>query len=263
MKFCYKKISLPLVLLLTMFAACNKEAPDAERAMSVVISGYNGGAHPLQMAIDTTVYDVAVSSGKYIVKPNDLGNFNIAYSYRSNKQRMFTLTDTVTKEIVYRKELPSDGTKANFNYLFLNGKLVDINPPVADPVTNKLGFYIYYPASDESIDISLYRVDGSTGQAFRVYLAKGIKPGTWAYVDYMAGENFATKNMLGNTQIHFTKSGNVGQWAFENDESKSVISAFGMFLPAADEKGLVQPYFITPQTYDLGHSQLFYYPDRL
>ena len=263
MKFCYKKLSLSLALLLMIFTACNKEPLDAEKAMNIVVSGYNGGSHPLQMAIDTTVYDVSVAFGKYIIKPNTLANFNIAYSYRSNKQRMLTLTDTVTKEVVYRKELPSTGIKANFSYVFINGKLLDINPPAADPATNKLGFYIHYPAGDESFDISLYRVDGSTGQEHRVYLAKSVKPGAWVYVDYMAAENFATKSMLGNAQVHFTRSDDVSQWAFENNENKSRISAFGLFFPIAGEKGLVQPYFITPQAYDLGHSQFFFYPDRL
>src|SRR5690606_22976747 len=128
--------------------------------------------------------------------------------------------------------------------------------------TNKLGFYIYYPTSNDPFDIFLYRKNNANGQEFREYIAKNVTPGKWVYVDYAAAENFGTKAFLGNSSVYFTKAGTTDHWAFDNDQTKSTINANGFFLPVADDKGLVQPYFIKPMPYNQGLATLFFYPDR-
>lgn len=257
--------NLAIALLVTIaFTACNKEDLDSGTAVEIVVNGYNGGANALQMSIDTTQYGIAVRYGAYIMKPGAIISQNLVYTYRSSKKRMLTLTDTITKQVVYSKELPASGSKAAFNFIFLDGKELDINAPAAAPTTNKLGFYIHYTASNEPFDISLYRKDNATGQEFRAYLAKNVTPGKWIYLNYAVPADFGTQHIISNSNasVHFTKAGTINEWAFDNDEGKSKASANNMFLPVDDEKGLVLPYFYTPSQYDQGLSKLFFYPDR-
>lgn len=257
MKKYIKDIALILLAAIAL-TACNKEELEVEKAMHIVVSGYNGGTNALQMSIDTTEYGAAQ------FKPASIINNNVVYSYRAGKKPMFTLTDIITKKVVYSRELPANGTKAAFNYIFLDGKELDINAPAADPATNKLGFYIHYTTSSEPFDIFLYKKDNTTGQEFRTYLAKNVIPGKWIYLDYAVPADFGTKQIISNSSatVHFTKAGTTDQWAFDNDQNKSTVPANSMGLPVDDEKGLVQPYFFTPLPYGQGLSKLFFYPDR-
>jgi hypothetical protein len=251
--------NLVLILLVAIAAtACNKEDLNAEKAMHIVVGGYNGGTNALQMSIDTTEYGGAAQ-----FKPASMINNNVVYSYRAGKKPMFTLTDIITKKVVYSRELPANGTKAVFNYIFLDGKELDINAPAADPSTNKLGFYILYNTSNDPFDIFLYRKDNTTGQEFRTYLAKNVTPGKWVYLDYAVPADFGTKPIINsNASLCFTKAGTTDQWAFDNEQNKSSVPAQSLFLPVEDEKGLVQPYFFTPLPYGQGLSKLFFYPER-
>lgn len=251
-----------MALIISLFTACDKDAPEVEKAIQIVVNGYNGGANALQMSIDTTQYDAATAQGKYIIGPGSIIGTNIAYTYRSEKKRMLTLTDVVTKEVVYSRELPGNTPKGLFNCIYLDGKELEVKPPAADASTNKLGFYIYYQASSEPFDIFLYRIDNGTGQEFREYLARGITPGQWVYVNYNATADFGTNALLGSSSVYFTKAGTTDQWAFDDDQNKSTISGNSMNLPTTIDKGLVQPYFIKPMTGNQGLAKMFFYPDR-
>ena len=251
-------ISIIMLALLSTFAACNKETQDMERAMHIVLNGYNGSAAPWQIAIDTVKYTVT----SYIYKPRTIGNFNIGFPYKGQKERYLTIIDTVTKKLLYSKPLPQSGSKAAFNFIYVDGREVEVNPPAADAATNKLGFYVHYKVDDTPFDISMYRKDATTGQEYRYYLAKNVKPETWLYVDYLPAENFATSNDLRETSICFTKAGTTDQWAFEDNETKSKIVAFGLLMPVKTQKGLVQPYFVIPGSSELLYSRLFFYPGR-
>lgn len=250
-----------LVLLSIVFMACNKENNNVEHAMHVVVSGYNGSGNVLQVSIDTVQYDQAAKNGIYIVKPASLLQFNAVYTYVPNgQQRMVTLTDTITKKVVFSKPLPAAGTKVSFIYLFVDGKEMAVPEPAADTATNKLGFYIHYTDSDEPFDMFLYRKD-NTGKEYQTYLAQNVKPNTWIYIDYRAGEKFDNKEIFKDSYIYFTKPGTRDQWAFQDTESKSKASAFGLGFPVAGEKGLVQSYFLAQGTWGLERVRLFF-PDR-
>lgn len=257
-----KKHIAYIFVAMLLFTACNKEEINVEKAVQVLINGYYGGPNALQLSIDTTEYGPNVGYGRYIVNPDYMISHNLVYTYRSDKKRELTLTDTITKQVVYRKELPSNGPKGLFNFVFLEGRELEINPPAADPATNKLGFYIHYPASNEPFDIFLYRRDNSTGQEFRAYIAKNVRPDKWVYLDYTASADFGTKNSVASSTVYFTKAGTTDQWAFYGDQNKSRMDANSMYLPTADEKGLVQPYFIKPMPSNQGLARLFFYPDR-
>lgn len=255
-----------IVLILLVAAAstaCNKEDLDVDKAMHIVVNGYNGGTNALQMSIDTTQYGLMSRNGG-IMKSAAVIVQNFVYTYRSDKKRMLTLTDTITKQVVYSRELPDNSTNAVFNCIFIDGKELDINAPTADPATNKLSFYIHYTASSEPFDIFLYRKDNTTGEEFRTYLAKNVTPGKWVYLDYVVPADFSTKQIISNSNasLRFTKAGTTDQWAFDNDENKSSVPAQSLSLPVEDEKGLVQPYFFTPLLYGQGLSRLFFYPER-
>jgi len=255
-----KRITIPvlLALLVTTIAACNKENLDSEQALHVLLNGYNGTGNAWRISIDTSEY----RHNNYIIKPATVMGFNTVYTYRSQKERFMTVTDTVTKQVLLKKLLPATGTKANFNFIYVDGHEVLVNPPVTDPATNKVGFYTHYTANNEPLDMFLYRKDANTGHEYRQYLAKAVKPNTWIYVDYIPGEYFDTKNLLDLSQIYFTKAGTTNQWAFQNNEEMSKISAAGSGLPLAGEKGLVLPYFFINGSTKLEFSRLFFTPDR-
>ncbi|MET6999873.1 hypothetical protein [Chitinophaga defluvii] len=259
----YIKTAGILTLFIPIFAACNKEELEAEKAIQVIINGYNGSANELEVSIDTTRYDKSVANGNFILKPAAMIGFNAVYTYRSPALRSkVTLTDPATGEVFFSKPLPATGTKANFNYIYLDGKVVEVNPPAATDTINKLGFYIHYADSDAPFDIFLYRIDNTTGQEYRAYLAKHVKRGTWIYIDYIPSADFDSKQALSNAKICFTKAGTTDQWAFQDNETMSKLEPSGMGFPVAGEKGLVLPYFITPGSWQLEHSRLFFYPDR-
>ncbi|RPE12000.1 hypothetical protein EGT74_00130 [Chitinophaga lutea] len=255
---------LLLALLPAAFTACNKEDVTPGKAMQVLVAGYNSSDHALQISIDTTIYDVSVGNGNYIVKPASLVHFNATHHYEAGRRhKMLVITDTVTKQEVFRQPLPENGTKAYFNFLYIDGKEVPSQPPAADANTNKLGFYIRYAESTDPVDIFLTRTDATNGQVYRAYLARNVQPNTWAYAAYLAHEQFATVNMLGLASICFTKAGTTDQWAFYDDESKSKMAASSLLLPKAGEKGIVQPYFVAHGTWGLEIGRMFFYPDRI
>lgn len=247
-----------LALLATSIAACNKDNLDVEKGLQVLVNGYNGSGNALQITIDTTKY----GHNNYMIKPASLIGFNVVYTYRSLKEKILTITDTVTKKVLLSKPLPATGTKVNFNFIYIDGREVEVNPPAADPATNKLGFYVHYTDNDEPFDIFLYRMDDATGREYRQYLAKNIKPKTWVYIDYQASPDFSTHTLLTTSQICFTKVGTIDQWAFQESEAMSKLDVSGFSFPKAGEKGLVQPYFLTPGTFRLDFARLFFYPDR-
>lgn len=163
--------------------------------------------------------------------------------------------------MLYSKPLPQSGSKAAFNFIYVDGRAVEVNPPAADAATNKLGFCVHYKV-DTPFDISIYRQDATTGQEYRYYLAKNVKPETWIYVDYLSAENFSTANDLRAADVCFTKAGTTDQWAFDDNETKSKMGAFGLLMPVKTEKGLVPPYFVVPGSSELLYSRLFFYPAR-
>lgn len=260
MRSILKHIAIPalMALLVTTITACTKEGPDAEKAFYVLINGYNGSSNALQVSIDTSKY----GHSNYIIKPSSLIGFNAVYTYRSQKEKLVTITDTVTKKVLFSKPLPTTGNKANYNFIYLDGQQMEVNPPAVDPGTNKLGFYVQHIVGDEPFDIFIYRRDADTGAEYREYLAKNVKPKTWIYVDYVATADFANGNLLNNSTIFFTKAGTTDQWAFQDNENMSKLSATGLNLPLAGEKGLVQPYFLIPGFQQLEYSRLFFTPDR-
>ncbi|NML37339.1 hypothetical protein HHL17_09025 [Chitinophaga sp. G-6-1-13] len=263
MKSLQKHISIIAVLLCILFTACNKEDLQAEKAMQIIINGYNGNNNALQVSIDTTSFGPSVAGGKYIVNPSSLVSFNTVYTYPVNRpQAVLTLTDMETKAVVFSKPLPATGTKANFNFIYIDGKELAINPPATDPATNKLGFYLRYTGSDAAFDIFLYRQDAATGKEYRAYLAKNVNPNTWIYPDYVPSADFDDKNELRSANIHFTLAGTTDQWAFNDNENDSKISAFGMGFPLTGEKGLVQSYFLAHSSSQLERSCLFFQADR-
>jgi len=256
-----KKIGV--LLLLLCFTACNKENLNQQKAMQIVVNGYNGSANALQVLVDTTAYGPWVLNGKHILKPASVFEFNVVYTYPFNEppQRV-TLLDTITKKTVFSQALPATGTKALFNYLYFDGKELAVPTPAAAPSANPLSFYIRYTDNEEPFDISLYRTDNSTGQEYRAWLAKNVKPNTWIQVNYTADEAFDSNNELNNASICFTKPGTTGQWAFRDNENSSKLSVGGLGFPKAGETGIVLPYFLIPGDWTLETIRLFFHPDR-
>lgn len=252
-----------MLLLVTIFVACNKEDMTGQKAMQVLVSGYNGSADEFEISIDTTRYDKTVSNGKFVLKPSSAFEFNAVYTYpTAKKPGMLSIKNPVTGQVLYHKPLPEKGTKAIFNFIYIDSKELDVNVPAADANTNKLGFYMHYTENNDPVDIFLYRKDESSGQEYREYLAKNVLPRTWVYINYLATVNFNDKNELGKSSFYITKAGTTDQWAFQDSETMSKLDASGLSLPLGGEKGLVQPYFITPGTFRLDFSRLFFYPDR-
>ncbi|QJB35523.1 hypothetical protein HF324_31170 [Chitinophaga oryzae] len=262
MKFFKQHITIMAALLGILFSACNKEDQEVAKAMQVIINGYNGSGHAWQVAIDTTVYDASSMHGKFIINPGAPINFNAVYTSPLSQQATLTLTDTSTQTVLFRKPLPASGTKALFNFIYFDGKELEITQPAADPATNKLGFYIRYTASDAPFDIFLYRKDATTGMEYRVYITKNAKPNTWIYADYIPTTDFDSKSDLDGAAICFTKAGTTDQWAFGDSEDFSKVLTFGMNFPLAGEKGIVLPYFLMPGPGKLDVSRLYFHADR-
>jgi hypothetical protein len=260
----YIKILAFLILFVTGFSACSKEELVAEKAMQVVVGGYNGTGHALQVTIDTTEYDKTVASGKFIYQSGSLITFNIAYSYPNiQKERRVTLKDPVTGKIVFSKPLPATGTAIGYQFIYFDGKELKIERPTADNTTNKLGFYVRNTESNEPFDILLRRNDVATGKVYWHTLAKNALPGTWIYADYIAAEGFDSERALQETTVYFTKPGTTEQWAFRDSETMSKLTAPSMSLPIAGEKGLVLPYFVTPGPWQLDDVNLFFDKNRI
>ena len=229
-------IAVSTILALT---SCNKEII-ATKVINVTFHGYNISDMLLEVTLDTVVFD------KKIQPANARIDFSMVYPYfPGKKEAILRVKDQVSGKELLQKTLPLSGEQLefHFNLLNINGNLVDVTLPAADTGTNKLGFYIYYPESNDSIDIILY--NPTTGQF--VYLAQNVVPQTWVYTDYLPTEWFMKKNDVESSIIYFTKAGTLDQWAFNDSESLSQTTAFSWFLPYAGYNlNKVQPYFILP-----------------
>ncbi|MCW3467837.1 hypothetical protein [Chitinophaga nivalis] len=262
-KYYMKKTGI-MALLLALLTACNKEEQEVEKAIHVVVNGYNGSEHEWEVAIDTTKYSQYVSNGKFIIRSASITGFEATYIYRTAQLHgQMTLTDRTTGKVVLSQPLPATGTKAYFNFIYIDGKELALNEPAPDAATNKLGFYLYGIDKNTPVDMFLYRKDGSSGKEYREYLVKNVQPGKWVYIDYVAPVNFDNKSVLRNAFIYFTKAGTTDQWAFQDSEALSKLSLFGMSFPIAGEKGLVLPYFIKYSERPLEKSRMFFHPDRV
>lgn len=260
----YRKLPVLLIGVLLAFTACNKEALVAEKATHIIIAGYNGSSEQLEISIDTTRYDATRFNGNYILKPVSLFEFRAVYTYRPGAvPPVLRIKNPVNDSVWYSDPLPVSGTKAFFNFIYVDGKIQALHPPEANETTNKLGFYVQHTESEAPFDIFLYRLDANTGMEYRYYLAKNVHPGAWTYIDYLPAKDFDNKNDLSKSSLYFTKAGTIDQWAFLDDETQSKIDAQGLFFPLPGDKGFVQPYFIVPGGWRLGYSRLFFYPDRV
>ncbi|MFZ4261578.1 hypothetical protein ACFRAE_06020 [Sphingobacterium sp. HJSM2_6] len=229
--------------------------------MHILINGYYDGPNAIRLAIDTTVFGMNVKNGSFIRNGNSNLGHTFVYPYQEEKVRLLTLTDTITNQILFKKELPETGPIGLFNFVYFDGKELDLEIPKSDPSKNLLGFYIHFSESQEPFDIQFYRKDIVTQQEFRVTIAEDLVPGKWNYIDYDIPNDFKLRVHLQNTRIRFVKANTVDQWAFDNSQSKSELSATP--LPIAGEKGLVFPIFFAPNSSNQKHAYLFYFHNRL
>lgn len=240
-------------LAILALVACNKEI-ETKKAISVTIHGYNISDMKLEVAVDTVVFD------KDVLQENKRIGFSKVYPYFGNrKEAILHVKDPVSGKELLQKALPLSTSQLEYFFplININGSLIEVTPPKPDPATNKLGFYIYYPESNDPIDILMY--NPNTGQ--QVYLAQNVIPQTWVYTDYLPVEGFMDKNDVGSSTIYFLKAGTLDQWAFNNDENLSKTTAFSWYLPYEKfNLNKVQPYFILPQPQGWGAEEVPLFP---
>ena len=227
-------------------AGCNKDEL-TQKVISVQIKGYNVGNSELEVSIDTAVYDKARTG------PNKLIDFGKVYTYPSSKAQAFLkITDLVSAKEVYQHQLDLGGNNFEqfFPFVLIDGTALEIKSPTADPSTNKMAFYVHYPENNDLIDVFMKNDAGQT-----VYIAKNVKPATWAYADYLTTEGFKDVNKSYNW--YFVKAGTIDQWAFNDDAYKSQFPTGTLFIPKNGEKGRVQTYFVTPASNQLDVVSLF------
>jgi hypothetical protein len=227
-------------LLFVLLAACNKDIP-AVKAVNVTIRGYNVSNSSFEVSIDTTEYKQRPLHGNGVI------GFSYVYPYVPDQQQQasFRVKDRDNGNTIMQQPLDFTSGQLEFFYplVYLGDRLLEVTPPPADAETNKLGFYIHYPQSDDLIDIFMY--NAGTGQI--AYLAKEVTPQTWVYADYIPEAGFSDKNELSSCIVYFTKTGTTDQWAFDNDEYLSQDYATSMFIPHKGHNlNKVQPYFVTP-----------------
>lgn len=234
--------------LVMVLAACNKDELTT-RAVSIEVKGYNIGNSELEVTVDTVVYDKSKTAA------NSLLNFGMVYTYPSSKgQALLKIKDLVTGKEVYQNQLDlnTGGLERVFPFVFINGAPLEIKAPAADPSTNKMAFYIYYPESSDALDIYMKNAENEI-----VYIAKNVVPGTWAYSDYVTTTGFTDLNAT--YKWFFVKAGTTDQWAFNESEWMSQYSTGTLFIPKKGEKGRVQTYFVTPGSNQLDVASLFKY----
>ncbi|MBC9934693.1 hypothetical protein [Chitinophaga qingshengii] len=237
-----------LLVLLMTFISCSKEEIPT-KAINIEVWGYNVGDAELEMSVDTTIYRNAT------IKPNTTVNFGRVYTYPGiKKEALLKIKNKTTGKDLYQQQLQLGAGELElfFPYVLINGNELKIEPAAADPATNKLGFYIHYPQSNEALDIFL---KNEAGQMMNI--AKNVKPGAWIYTNYLPGEGFKDKSK--QYVLYFTKTGTTDAWYFEDSEGKSNIDAFSLSLPK-EEKGLVRTYFVTPGAAQLEVIRLFKRP---
>jgi hypothetical protein len=190
--------------------------------------------------VDTVVYD------KKMLRSNAQIDFSMVYPYFAGKtEATVHVKNTKTGKELFQQTMPLSGNQLEFFFplVNINGSLLKIDPPAADTGTNKLGFYIYYPESNDPIDILMY--NQNTGSM--AYLAQNVVPQNWVYVDYLPQVGLWEKNEVESNTIYFFKAGTTDQWAFNNDEYLSQTSAFGLYIPYRYYNlNKVQSYFILP-----------------
>lgn len=240
-----KKLAF-FALIAVALVACNKDELTT-KAVSIQISGYNVGNSELQVAVDTVVYS------KDKTTANKLIDFRKVYTYPSTKeQALLKIKDVVSGKEVYQNQLNlgTNELERFFPFVFINGSPLEIKAPVADPATNKLAFYIYYPQSNDAIDVYMKNETGKI-----VYIAKDVKPAAWTYSTYVTTEGFTNTNT--NYTWYFVKAGTTDQWAFNDSEWMSQFATGTLFIPKKGEKGRVQSYFVTPASNQLDVVSLF------
>jgi len=240
-----KRLALFIVLVIAL-SACNKDELTT-RAVSIQVKGYNIGNSELEITIDTVVYD------KFKTASNSLLNFGKVYTYPSGKgAALLKIKDVTTGKEVYQNqlELNAGGLERFFPFVFINGAALEIKAPAADPSTNKMAFYIYYPQSNDAMDIYMKNEKEEI-----VYIAKNVVSGTWGYSAYVTTTGFTDANT--NYYWYFVKAGTTDQWAFSDSESMSKFSSGTLSIPKKGEKGRVQTYFVTPGSNQLDVVNLF------
>ncbi|MGN6416233.1 MAG: hypothetical protein ACTHMC_01990 [Pseudobacter sp.] len=236
-------------LLLAGLSACNKNA-DVSKAINIQIKGFNVSSSPLEISIDTVVYR------DFKVAANTEVDFSKVFVYPSATNEVsLSIKDANSGKEVFQQQVTLNTSEIErfYQFVLLNGKQLELKPPAADPATNKIGFYIHYPASNDPIDVYMQNNEGQI-----VYLAKNITPSTWVYADYNGHEGFNNPNA--NYDIYFTKAGTTDVWAFNDDQYMSKSSEDSWLIPQNGVKGRVCSYFITPGTVDLRAVRLFSVP---
>lgn len=243
------KLSGIFALLLAGISSCNKEAA-VSKAVSIEIKGFNVSNSPLEISVDTVVYrDFKVPSNTEV-------NFSKVFTYPSSTNEVvLRIKDVNSGKEIYQQQLTLNTNQIErfYQFILLDGKQLEFNPPAADPNTNKIGFYIHYPASSDPIDVYMQNDEGQ-----KVYLAKNVTPSTWVYADYAGHEAF--NNPSTNYIVYFTKAGTTDAWAFNDNQYMSQSYEDGMFIPQNGVKGRVCSYFITPGSVDLRAVRLFAIP---
>lgn len=237
------------LLLLAGLGACNKDA-DVTKAVSIEMRGFNIGNSELEVSIDTMVYR------KDKVPANTEINFRRVFTYPGSINDVaFKVKDLTSGKEVYQQQLHLNNGELEryLPFVFIDGRQLEIQPPAADPSTNKMGFYIHYPASNDLIDVFMQNDEGQIA-----YLAKNVTPSTWVYADYAGHEGFNNPNT--NYNLYFTKAGTTDVWAFNDNQYMSLGHEDALLIPQQGQKGRVCSYFITPGTNDLRTVRLFGQP---
>lgn len=243
-------INMKRLMLLAIVAAglasCNKEDIKT-KAVSLQIRGYNIGNSELEVSLDALVYD------KFKTAADQQLNFGKVYTYPSSQgQVLLKIKDVISGKEVYQNQLSLNTPELErfFPFVFINGSPLEIKAPAADPSTNKMAFYIYYPQSNDGIDIFMKNKEGQT-----VYIARNVKPATWTYSDYVTTEGFKDTNET--YTWYFVKTGTTDQWAFNDSEGLSKSGTGQLYIPKKGETGRVQTYFVTPASNQLDAVSLF------
>lgn len=242
-----------MALVAGLFTACNKDM-ETTKALSFDIAGYNTTNNDLEISVDTVAFS------KSLLTANSVVSFGKVYTYPSGKnEAQITIRDKQSGSEVWKQTVRLSGAEKEqfFPFVYIDGKVLEVNPPAADPATNKIGFYIHYPANNDAIDVFIKNEAGQVA-----YFAKNVIPGSWVYSDYVTQDGFF-QNPNGNFYIYCTKAGTTDNWAFENDENKSKIpnNNNGTFFPLLHtQKGNVRTYFITPGSSQMKLVRLFKKP---